>query len=208
MRLVFLGPPGAGKGTQAERLCAELGLAHVSTGDLLRKEVAAGSPVGKKAEPFMKRGGLVPDEVVIEMVLHRVRRPDAARGWVLDGFPRTRAQARALDDGLKDDERIDRVIYFELPDVEAKKRLSGRYTCRTCGKPARTSGRCASCGGEMYQRDDDRPETIDRRLEAYRRDTEPLVAHYSSDGRLVRIPAGSPVETVAAALRREVSALS
>lgn len=215
MRLVFLGPPGAGKGTQAARLSAELGLAHVSTGDLLRKEVADGSPVGKKAEPFMKKGGLVPDEVVIEMVLVRIRRPDAARGFVLDGFPRTEAQAAALDRGLGPAEKLDRVVYFDLPDSEAASRLSGRFTCRSCGKiynvaskPPKAAGRCDACGGELYQRDDDKAETIVKRLDAYRRDTVPLVAYYSKDGRLVRLPAERREADVASALRHELQAIS
>lgn len=215
MRLVFLGPPGAGKGTQAARLCAELGLAHVSTGDLLRKEVADGTPVGRKAEPFMKKGGLVPDEIVIEMVLVRIRRHDAARGFVLDGFPRTEAQAAALDRGLGAAEKIDRVFYFDLPDADAANRLSGRFTCRKCGqiynvtskKPA-VAGRCDACGGELYQRDDDKSETIAKRLDAYRRDTMPLVSYYSKDGRLVRLAAERREADVAAALRQELQAIS
>lgn len=193
MNLLFLGPPGAGKGTQAKRLTAELHIPQVSTGDMLREAIRADTPLGRAAKTFMDRGALVPDDVVIGLVEERVKARDCDRGFMLDGFPRTVAQADSLAGSLKKAGRhIDHVIVIDVNLDELVHRLSGRRTCRNCGAvfhleldPPRKPDVCDKCGGELYQRDDDRPEAIRARMSTYDLQTKPLIEYYEKLG-LVR----------------------
>ncbi|MBN1808620.1 MAG: adenylate kinase [Planctomycetes bacterium] len=193
MNLVFLGPPGAGKGTQAVDIAKERGICHISTGDILRKAVRDGTPTGLKAKAFMDAGELVPDDVVVDIVTDALAAPDCASGWILDGFPRTLPQARALDAGTSrlGLPGVQLVLFFNVPDDVVVSRLSGRRMCRACGAsfhidfmPPAAEGVCDKCGGQLYQRDDDRPDTVRNRLAAYRKDTEPLVSFYRDKGLL------------------------
>jgi adenylate kinase len=192
MRAILLGPPGAGKGTQAKMLTERYGVPQVSTGDILRAAVAAGTPLGKEAKTYMDRGALVPDEVVIGIVRDRLREPDCRKGYLLDGFPRTVAQAEALTRMLKElGAPLPRVVSLEVGEEELVKRLSGRRTCESCGEPfhvafhpPRAEGTCDKCGGRLIQREDDKEETIRRRLQVYRQQTEPLIGYYQNQGLL------------------------
>ncbi|MBI4233477.1 MAG: adenylate kinase [Chloroflexi bacterium] len=193
MRLVLLGPPGAGKGTQAVTLRQRLGIAHIASGDLLREHQARGTPLGQKARSYMQQGLLVPDEVVIQMILERIGQPDCARGFILDGFPRTLEQAKALDRALGA-QGIDCVLYLNVSSEELVRRLGGRLTCRSCHAPyhpvtapPRVPGRCDRCGGELYQREDDRPEAVRQRIAVYEAQTAPLVTYYREQGKLFEI---------------------
>jgi adenylate kinase len=187
VRVAFLGPPGAGKGTQARELAREWGVPHVATGDMLREAVAAGTTLGREAKAFMDKGALVPDDVIIGMIAERLREPDARRGFLLDGFPRTIAQAEGLERLLKDlGQPLERVIYFDVPEPELIRRLTGRRVCRSCGhsfhvvsNPPRRDGVCDVCGGELYQRVDDSEATVRNRLNVYRKQTAPLLDWYS-----------------------------
>ena len=204
MRLVLVGPPGAGKGTQAEFIAAHLAVPKISTGDIFRANVAQGTPLGVQAKRFMDAGQLVPDEVTINMVRERLAEPDAGDGFLLDGFPRTTPQAAALDKLLADlGSGLDLVLELVVDDDEVIRRLSGRRTCRGCGKiwhvefdAPTQEGLCDRCGGQLFQRDDDKPETIAERLRVYARDTAPLVDYYGAQGKLVGIDATGPVEDV------------
>ncbi|HEX6969230.1 MAG TPA: adenylate kinase [Micromonosporaceae bacterium] len=204
MRLVLVGPPGAGKGTQAEYIAAHLSVPKISTGDIFRANVSQGTPLGVEAKRYMDAGMLVPDEVTINMVRERLAEPDTAEGFLLDGFPRTVPQAAALDKLLADlGTALDVVLELVVDDDEVIRRLSGRRTCRGCGKvwhvefdPPSREGVCDRCGSELFQRDDDRPETIARRLTEYAEKTAPLVDYYGAQGKLVGIDATGPVEEV------------
>jgi len=204
VRLVLVGPPGAGKGTQAEFVAAHLAVPKISTGDIFRANVAAGSALGVEAKRYMDSGQLVPDGVTINMVRERLAEPDAADGFLLDGFPRTVPQAVALDKLLADlGVGLDLVLELVVDDDEVIRRLSGRRTCRGCSKiwhvdfdPPTRDGLCDRCGGELYQRDDDKPDTVSERLRVYVRDTAPLVDYYGAQGKLVGIDATGPVEDV------------
>jgi len=183
-RSVFLGAPGAGKGTQAKEVAAKCALAHISTGDMLRAEVAQGSELGKQAKGFMDLGKLVPDDVIIGMVQKRIAMPDAT-SWILDGFPRTVVQAEALDRSLPKSQALSHVVYFAVPETVLFGRLTGRRTCSKCGaiwhvetKPTKVAGVCDACGGTTVQRSDDHPDKINQRLVEYRTLTEPLLAYY------------------------------
>jgi adenylate kinase len=191
-RCVFLGAPGAGKGTQAKKVADAASLAHISTGDMLRQEVAAATEMGVQAKTFMDAGKLVPDDVIIGMVKTRIRQPDAKSAWILDGFPRTLPQAEALDKNLSGAAALSHVIYFAVPEAVLVGRLSGRRTCSKCGaiwhvehQPTKKAGVCDLCAGELVQRSDDRPEAIGKRLEVYRSQTAPLLAYYR-DRRILR----------------------
>ena len=208
-RLVFLGPPGSGKGTQAALLSDAFGLCQVSTGDILRQAVAEGTPLGREAKACMDKGALVPDEVVIGIVRDKLTGPECRKGFILDGFPRTTGQARALDAILHDfSAPIDRVIAFTVDDEAVVARLSGRRTCRECQamfhlafSPPEQEGVCDRCGGGLVQRDDDREDVIRERLRVYAESTHPLLAYYRERGQLAEIPAGGPVDQVHAALK-------
>jgi adenylate kinase len=197
MRLIFLGPPGCGKGTQAQRIIESYRIPQISTGDLLRQAVRDKTPLGKEAKKFMDRGELVPDQVVVGMVKERLQMNDCQGGFLLDGFPRTVAQAEALDRTLQEMKfKLNAVISIEVPDAEVVKRLAGRRTCRKCGSmfhvifnPPRNQGSCDKCGGELYQRDDDQEDTIQSRLEVYHRQTAPLIEYYGKQ-KLVRPVSG------------------
>ena len=204
MRLVLVGPPGAGKGTQAEFIAAHLAAPKISTGDIFRANVAQGTPLGVEAKRYMDAGQLVPDEVTINMVRDRLAEPDATDGFLLDGFPRTTPQAVALDKLLADlGTGLDLVLELVVDDDEVIRRLSGRRTCRGCGKiwhvefdSPTHEGMCDRCGGELFQRDDDKAETVAERLKVYARDTAPLVDYYGAQNKLVGIDAMGPVEDV------------
>jgi adenylate kinase len=208
VRLVLVGPPGAGKGTQAEFIAAHLAIPKISTGEIFRENVAGGTPLGVQARRYMDAGQLVPDEVTINMVRDRLAEPDAADGFLLDGFPRTVPQAVALDKLIADlgaggGDGLDVVLELVVDDDEVIRRLSGRRTCRGCGKiwhiefdPPLREGTCDRCGGELFQREDDRAETVSERLRVYARDTAPLVDYYGAQGKLVGIDATGPVEDV------------
>lgn len=215
MRIVLVGPPGAGKGTQAEFVAAHLGIPKISTGDIFRANVTAGTPLGAEAKKYMDAGDLVPDEITVAMVKERISEPDAARGYLLDGFPRNLPQAKVLDDMLLDlGHSLDLVMELVVDDEEVVRRLAGRRTCRRCGHvwhvdfdPTVDPDVCDRCGGELFQRDDDLEETIRHRLEVYAEQTAPIVGYYAEASILVGVDATGPVEDVTeraiTALRRE-----
>ncbi len=201
MNLVLLGAPGAGKGTQAERIIETWGLAHISTGDILRKAVADATPLGLEAKRYMDAGELVPDEVVIGLVKERLQQPDTQKGFILDGFPRTVVQAEELDTALASlDKQIDSAVAIVVDPEVIVARLTSRRTCRACGKittvSALADGACPACGGEVYQRDDDNEATVRNRLDVYERSTAPLIDHYRSAGVLAEIDGDRPVDEV------------
>jgi adenylate kinase len=210
MRVVLLGPPGAGKGTQARRLATRWSVPQIATGDMLREAVAHGTQLGLEARRYMDAGELVPDTVIIGLVRDRLSQPDGRKGFVLDGFPRTPAQAEALDRLLEaEGTPLDRVVLFQVPEDELVTRLSGRRVCRNCGRnyhitlsPPRVAGRCDACGGELYQRTDDEEATVRRRLGVYHRDTRPLVDYYRRRGLLTTIPGTGTMDAVHADLVR------
>ena len=213
LRVIFLGPPGAGKGTQAQALASEWGVPHVATGDMLREAVAAKSPLGLEAKRHMDSGGLVPDDVVIGLVGERLAQPDAKAGVVLDGFPRTVAQAEALDALFARTGRsLDRVVFFDVSRDELLRRLTGRRVCRACGRtfhlvsaPPTVAGKCDACGGELYQRDDDSEATVATRLDVYQKQTAPLLDYYRSRGLLAQVRGEGSVSQVTDAIRKATS---
>jgi adenylate kinase len=200
MKLIFLGPPGAGKGTISDLAVDKLGLPHISTGDLFRAAVKNGTPLGLKVKDIMASGGLVPDELTIELVKERLSRPDVSKGWILDGFPRTIPQAEALEKIAS----VDSVVNFEVADEIVVGRLSGRRMCKTCGKiyhvknmPPKKEGVCDADGGPLYIRDDDKEDAIKVRLETYRKSTAPLIDWYGKKGKLLTIDGvGAPAEVL------------
>ncbi|MDR2443109.1 MAG: adenylate kinase [Deltaproteobacteria bacterium] len=205
MIVILLGPPGAGKGTQAEALTQKYGIPHVATGDIFRANLALGTPLGLEAKGYMDQGTLVPDELVVRLVADRLSQPDALKGCLLDGFPRTVAQAEALEAFLAQaspPRSIDACLLLEVPDEELEKRLTGRRVCRGCGaswhtifSPPPVDNKCPSCGGEIYQRADDSLETIKNRLAVYHAQTKPLVAWYQRKGKLKIVSGlGQPAE--------------
>ncbi|HBE78306.1 MAG TPA: adenylate kinase [Firmicutes bacterium] len=204
MNLILLGPPGAGKGTQAELLVERFKTPHISTGDIFRAAIKEGTPLGTEAKRYMDSGQLVPDEVVIGIVNERLLKSDCKNGFLLDGFPRTVPQADALDRFLQSNGRkIDAVINIEVESAVLLKRLTGRRVCRNCAavyhiesKPAKNTGICDHCGGEVYQRDDDAPATVSKRLEVYAAQTEPLISYYRQKGILHSFDGIKPIKEV------------
>ena len=198
MNIVLLGAPGAGKGTQAQKLVEEYGLAHISTGDLLRAAIKEGSKLGKKAKGYMDEGKLVPDDLVIDLVKERLEADDAQKGFILDGFPRNTAQAVTLDSELGAMGRtLDAALLVSVEPAVIVERLSSRRTCRSCGYTAPAGvDTCPRCGGEMYQRDDDKPETIQHRLDVYESQTAPLVEYYRGHSILKEVDGDRPVDEV------------
>jgi adenylate kinase len=204
VRLVLVGPPGAGKGTQAQFVAEHVGVPKISTGDIFRANVSQGTPLGLQAKEYMDRGDLVPDAVTIDMVRNRLQEKDAVEGFLLDGFPRTVPQAETLDDILRETgTKLDVVLELVVDNEEVVRRLSGRRTCRTCNHiwhvdfdPPQVDGVCDIDGGELFQRDDDKPATIENRLEVYDEQTAPLIAYYAGRGVLVGIDATGPVDDV------------
>jgi len=214
MNLILMGPPGAGKGTQAKRLGTNHGIVQLSTGDMLRAEVASGSELGRQAEKVMETGGLVSDELIIAMLSARIERDDCRNGFILDGFPRTSRQAEALDRMLKEKGmKIDHVIELTVDDGAIVKRITGRYTCAKCGtgyhdefqKPAK-AGVCDKCGGrEFTRRADDNAETVRARLKAYHDQTAPVIAHYRKKGVMESVDGMATIDDVTLALNAAVS---
>ena len=204
MRIVLVGPPGAGKGTQAQFIASHLAIPKISTGDIFRYNVSQGTPLGRQAKEYMDRGDLVPDEVTIAMVRDRLGEEDAQDGFLLDGFPRNVPQAETLKKQLLDwDQRLTVVLELVVDEDEVVRRLSGRRTCRRCERvwhimfdPPTREGICDACGGELFQRDDDREETVRHRLDVYKKQTAPLVSYYADEGILIGIDATGPVEEV------------
>jgi len=199
MRIILLGPPGAGKGTQAKTITGELGIPHISTGDILRKAIEEKTPLGLKAKDYMDRGHLVPDDLIINLVRERIKREDCKKGFLLDGFPRTIPQAQALEEISN----VDKVIKIKIENDVAIERLSGRRTCKRCGAmyhiiylPSKKEGICDRCGGELIIREDDKKEAILKRLEVYREETRPLIEYYGKKGLLAIIDGGRSKEEV------------
>jgi adenylate kinase len=215
MDVILLGPPGAGKGTQALAIEQQLGLTHVSSGDLFRAAIKHGTPLGLQAQAYMNRGELVPDELVIRMVVERVSRPDCDSGALFDGFPRTAAQAIALDAALAEHRRqIDHVLFLDVPAGVLLRRMAGRQLCAGCGGihnmyyfPARRPGVCDTCGGKLYQRDDDTVETARHRLEVYFAQTMPLIEHYRRHGKLLQLDGQRDIAQVTEAMLEALGAL-
>jgi adenylate kinase len=212
MYIIMLGAPGAGKGTQADILSQEMDLPHIASGDLFRQALEKKTEVGLLAKSYMNKGELVPDEITIKMVLERINQPDCASGCLLDGFPRTLHQARVLDEALREQGKtIDKAIYIEVPNAELVKRLSGRRLCRVCqtpyhviSSPPKTPGKCDKCGGELYQRSDDREETVKDRLNIFFAQTFPILDYYKKQNKLIRVNGNLGMQGVA---REIISAL-
>jgi adenylate kinase len=212
VRVVLVGPPGAGKGTQAQFLASHLSVPKISTGDIFRDNVSHGTALGRRAQAYMERGDLVPDEVTIAMVTDRLSDDDTQAGFLLDGFPRNVPQAETLKKMLLSwDTKLDVVLELVVDDEEVVRRLSGRRTCRRCGRtwhmsfdPPTVAGICDDCGGELFQRDDDREETIRHRLEVYQEQTAPLISFYADEGNLLGLDATGPVDEIT---ERALSAL-
>jgi len=213
VRIILLGPPGAGKGTQAKSMSEYLGIVHISSGDLLRDHQARDTELGNTARSYMQKGLLVPDELIIGMIEERIRLTDARVGYVLDGFPRTVEQAQALGKALeKRGETIDRVANISVSEDELILRLGGRWICRQCQRPyhevnsiPRKEGVCDECGGELYQREDDVPEAVSQRIKVFAEQTAPLIQYYSEKGNLVEVDGEGSIEGVRESLLKAVA---
>ncbi len=205
MHIIMLGAPGAGKGTQADILSQDMNLAHIASGDLFRQAVEEKTELGLLAKSYMDKGELVPDEVTIKMILDRINQSDCSSGCVFDGFPRTLHQAKTLDEALSEQGKtIDKVIYIEVPNEELVKRLSGRRLCRACqmpyhivNSPPKAPGKCDKCGGELYQRSDDREETVKERLNIFFAQTVPILDFYQKQSKLIRVNGNLGIQGVA-----------
>ena len=204
MKIIMLGAPGAGKGTQAKKIAAKYGIPHISTGDIFRANIKNGTELGKKAKTYMDQGLLVPDELVVDLVVDRVNQDDCENGYVLDGFPRTIPQAEALTEALeKMGQKVDFAIDVNVPDENIVKRMGGRRACVTCGAtyhmvyaPTKKEGICDTCGGELILRDDDKPETVQKRLNVYHDQTQPLIDYYTKSGVLKEVDGTVDMEDV------------
>ena len=204
MKIIMLGAPGAGKGTQAKKIAAKYGIPHISTGDIFRANIKNGTELGKKAKTYMDQGLLVPDELVVDLVVDRVNQDDCENGYVLDGFPRTIPQAEALTEALeKMGQKVDFAIDVNVPDENIVKRMGGRRACVTCGAtyhmvyaPTKKEGICDTCGGELILRDDDKPETVQKRLNVYHDQTQPLIDYYTSQGILSKVDGTVDIDDV------------
>ena len=214
MHIIMLGAPGAGKGTQADILSKEMNLPHIASGDLFRQALEERTEVGLLAKSYMNKGELVPDEVAIKMILGKINQPDCASGCLLDGFPRTLHQAQVLDKALKEQGKsIDKAIYIEVPNEELVKRLSGRWLCRVCqtpyqiiSSPPKTPGKCDKCGGELYQRSDDREETVNDRLSVFFAQTVPILDYYKKQNKLIRVNGNLGMQGVASEIISAIKA--
>lgn len=212
MYLILLGLPGAGKGTQAARLKERTGLAHISSGDLFRENIGQGTDLGVKAKEYYDQGLLVPDEITIGMILDRISRPDAERGFMLDGFPRTMQQAEALDEALaKEGKQIDRAVYIRVSTDELVKRLAGRWTCPKCqavyhevNQPPKAAGVCDNCGSALTQREDDKPDVVRKRIEIQLGNLTPLAGYYGGQGKLVEVDGERDLHSVTLDIARAV----
>lgn len=208
MKIIMLGAPGAGKGTQAKQIADKYNIPHISTGDIFRANIKEGTELGKKAKTYMDQGLLVPDELVVELVADRIQQDDCKNGFVLDGFPRTIPQAEALDAALeKINEKMDYAIDVDVPDENIIRRMSGRRACLSCGAtyhivsiPTKTEGICDRCGSNVVLRDDDQPETVKKRLEVYHEQTQPLIDYYKNQGILRTVDGVQPMEDVFGAI--------
>lgn len=208
MKIVMLGAPGAGKGTQAKKISEKYSIPHISTGDIFRANIKENTELGQKAKTYMDKGLLVPDELVVDLVVDRLSQDDAKKGYVLDGFPRTIPQAKALDEALeKIGEKLDYAINVDVPDENIVCRMSGRRACVSCGgtyhikyNPTKTEGVCDACGGELVLRDDDKPETVKKRLDVYHEQTQPLIDYYKESGVLKDVDGTVDLEDVFAAI--------
>ncbi|MCI5848200.1 MAG: adenylate kinase [Lachnospiraceae bacterium] len=208
MKIIMLGAPGAGKGTQAKMIAEKYSIPHISTGDIFRANIKEGTELGKKAKTYMDKGELVPDELVVDLVVDRLAKDDAVKGYVLDGFPRTIPQAEALDAALaKRNEKVDFAIDVNVPDENIVKRMSGRRACVGCGAtyhivnvPPKKEGICDTCGGELILRDDDKPETVLNRLSVYHEQTQPLIDYYTKEGILKTVDGTVPMMDVFSAI--------
>ena len=204
MKIIMLGAPGAGKGTQAKKIADKYQIPHISTGDIFRANITEGTELGKKAKSYMDQGLLVPDELTLELIMDRFQNPDCANGYVLDGFPRTIPQAEALTAALeKNGETIDYAINVEVPDENIVARMSGRRACLACGAtyhvvyaPTKEEGICDRCGEKLVLRDDDKPETVKKRLDVYHSQTQPLIDYYTKQGKLVEVDGTQNVDAV------------
>lgn len=204
MKIIMLGAPGAGKGTQAKKIAEKYGIPHISTGDIFRANIKEGTELGKKAKSYMDQGLLVPDELTCDLVVDRISQPDAARGYVLDGFPRTIPQAEALTEALKKrGEAIDYAVNVEVPDSNIINRMSGRRACLSCGatyhltyNPPKAEGICDNCQSELVLRDDDKPETVKKRLDVYHAQTQPLIDYYKAAGALREVDGTQDIDVV------------
>ena len=214
MDTIIMGPPGAGKGTQATDLAAYLGVPHIGTGDLFRDAAQRGTLLGRKAQGYMQRGELVPDELTIALLLDRLKQRDASRGALLDGFPRTLTQAEALDQALSErGRRVSAALYLNVPRERLITRLASRWLCEKCqrayndvSRRPKEAGRCDRCGGTLYQRGDDKQETLERRLDVYEQQTMPVVEYYRNKGVLLEVNGDQSIEAVQAELRQVVPA--
>lgn len=208
MKIIMLGAPGAGKGTQAKMIAEKYSIPHISTGDIFRANIKEGTELGKKAKTYMDKGELVPDDLVVDLVVDRLAKDDAVKGYVLDGFPRTIPQAEALDAALaKRNEKVDFAIDVNVPDENIVKRMSGRRACVGCGAtyhivnvPPKKEGICDTCGGELILRDDDKPETVLNRLSVYHEQTQPLIDYYTKEGILKTVDGTVPMMDVFSAI--------
>ena len=208
MKIIMLGAPGAGKGTQAKKIAAKYAIPHISTGDIFRANIKNNTELGQKAKTYMDKGELVPDELVVDLIMDRFKEADCANGYVLDGFPRTIPQAEALEAALNAiEQKLDYAIYIDVPDENIINRMSGRRACVGCGasyhvvfNPTKVEGICDACGEKLILRDDDKPETVKNRLSVYHEQTQPLIEYYSGKGVLKEVDGTQPMDDVFAAI--------